>query len=129
MNLRNTFFTFFLFTLGSLSFAQEDSLFFDEVNPDSVFTSNMGSLQLTASNPDSLTYLRFIDVVESSIFEHYKETFGKERAYDIIDSMGYEQDYKPTFPDSVYLDRLRQLDKSTIIDIEANAVVLSTVKY
>jgi membrane-bound lytic murein transglycosylase D len=122
MNLRDIFFTFFLITIGPLSFAQTDSLYTPETpNPDSLF--------LTTSNPDSLTYLRFIDVVESSIFEHYKETFGKEKAYDIIDSMGYEQDYKPTFPDSVYLDRLRKLDKSTIIDIEANEVVLNTVKY
>ncbi|MBK7128014.1 MAG: LysM peptidoglycan-binding domain-containing protein [Crocinitomicaceae bacterium] len=82
-----------------------------------------------AVNPDSLTYLRFIDVVESSIFEHYKEVWGSEQAYHIIDSLGYEEDYKPTFPDSVYIARLEALDKKTLIDIEANAVVISTIKY
>lgn len=81
------------------------------------------------ADPDSLTYLRFIDVVESSIFEHYRETWGQEKAYRIIDSLGYEEDYKPTFPDSVYIARLKKLDAQTIIDIEANTVVLNTVKY
>lgn len=87
------------------------------------------SLLLSSSNPDSLTYLRFIDVVESSIFEHYKEVWGQEKAYRIIDSLGYEEDYKPTFPDSVYIARLNDLKKKCIIDIEANTVVLNTIKY
>ncbi len=30
------------------------------------------------SDPDSLTYQRFLDVVETSLFEYYKETWGKE---------------------------------------------------
>lgn len=87
------------------------------------------SLSLEAGNPDSLTYLRFIDVVESSIFEHYKEVWGQERAYHIIDSLGYEQDFKPEFSDSVYIARLKELGSKTIIDVEVNSVVLSTIKY
>lgn len=100
------------------------SLFFGQIlfaQPDSTIVAE--------NNEDSLTYLRFIDVVESSIFEHYKEVWGKEKAYHIIDSLGYEQDYKPTFSDSVYIARLKKLDAQTIIDIEINAAVLSTVKY
>ena len=80
-------------------------------------------------NPDSLTYQRFLDVVENSLFEYYKETWGKEMAYAIIDSLGYEEDNKPQFSDSVYIARLNQLNESTIIDIEANEDVLKTVKY
>lgn len=80
-------------------------------------------------NPDSLTYQRFLDVVENSLFEYYKETWGKEKAYAIIDSLGYEEDNKPQFSDSVYIARLNQLNESTIIDIEANDDVLKTVKY
>lgn len=85
---------------------------------------------LNSENPeDSLTYLRFIDVVESSIFEHYRETFGQEKAYQIIDSLGYEENFKPTFSDSVYIARLKKLDAQTIIDIETNTVVINTIKY
>ncbi|MBI3135843.1 MAG: LysM peptidoglycan-binding domain-containing protein [Bacteroidetes bacterium] len=111
MNFRNILVYFFGITLCQPVFAQPDSAI------------------VAGTNPDSLTYLRFIDVVESSIFEYYKEVWGQEKAYRIIDSLGYEADYKPTFPDSVYIERLRKLDAQTIIDIEANAVVLSTIKY
>lgn len=109
-NIRNSILLFLSFVSAGI-FAQPDSL------------------QISASNPDSLTYLRFIDVVESSIFEHYKEVWGQEKAYRIIDSLGYEQDYKPTFSDSVYIARLNDLKKKCIIDIEANTVVLNTIKY
>ncbi|MBK6951306.1 MAG: LysM peptidoglycan-binding domain-containing protein [Crocinitomicaceae bacterium] len=100
------------------------TLFFCQIS-----SAQIDSANLAQTNPDSLTYLRFIDVVESSIFEHYKEVWGKEKAYHIIDSLGYEEDYKPTFSDSVYIARLKKLDQQTIIDIEINAAVLSTVKY
>lgn len=100
-----------VFLFSQVSFAQPDSNYVAE------------------TNPDSLTYLRFIDVVESSIFEHYKEVWGQEEAYHIIDSLGYEQDYKPVFSDSVYIARLKKLSAQTIIDIEINTVVLNTVKY
>lgn len=102
---------FFLFCFSTFGWSQPDSLNDVEINS------------------DSLTYLRFIDVVESSIFEHYKEVWGQEQAYHIIDSLGYEPDYKPTFSDSVYIERLKKLDQQTIIDIEINTVVLNTVKY
>ena len=120
MNLRDKFLVFFLLTSGSLA-AQPDSTVIPENIPESGIFAQ--------PDPDSLTYQRFIDVVETSIFEHYKETFGKEQAYHLIDSMGYEPDYKPTFPDSVYIARLQKLDAQTTIDMQANDVVLSTVKY
>jgi len=80
-------------------------------------------------NPDSLTYQAFLDVVEHSLFAYYKETWGKERAYDIIDSLGYTDDNKPQFSDSVYISRLEALNEKTIIEIEVNEDVLKTVKY
>ncbi len=75
------------------------------------------------------TYQRFLDVVENSLFEYYKETWGKERAYGIIDSLGYEEKDVPTFSDSVYIERLKRLDDATIIDIEINDDLLKTLKY
>ena len=34
---------------------------------------------------DTLEYERFIEIVENSLFEYYTETWGKERAYQVID--------------------------------------------
>ena len=78
---------------------------------------------------DTMEYERFLEIVELTLFEHYKEVWGKERAYEVIDSMGYEESDKPTFPDSVYIARLEKLNKETVIDIEANDDMLSVIKY
>jgi membrane-bound lytic murein transglycosylase D len=87
------------------------------------------SLVLNYQNDDSLTYERFLEVVESSLFEYYSETWGKERAYQIIDSLGYEDGEKPEVSDSIFIERLERLNEKTIIDIEINDDVLKTVKY
>lgn len=78
---------------------------------------------------DTLEYERFLETVENSLFEYYQETWGKERAYEVIDSMGYEESDRPTFPDSVYIARLDKLNKETIIDIESNEDMLTVLKY
>lgn len=78
---------------------------------------------------DTFQYERFLETVEHSLFEHYRETWGKERAYEVIDSMGYEDTDRPVFPDSVYVARLQKLDKTTPIDIEANADMIRTINY
>lgn len=83
----------------------------------------------TQKNEDTLVYQRFLDVVENSLFEYYKETWGKEKAYAIIDSLGYDPDTKPEFSDSIYIARLNALNDATIIDIEINDDLLKTVKY
>ncbi len=87
------------------------------------------TLTPTQSDPDSLTYQRFLDVVENSLFEYYNETWGKEQAYQIIDSLGYDSDEKPQFSDSIYIERLNKLNAATIIEIEINDDLLKTVKY
>ena len=84
----------------------------------------------TTENEDSIyTYQRFLNVVENSLFEYYSETWGKERAYDVIDSLGYETGSRPDFSDSIYIARLNDLNRKTIIDIEINDDLLKTVKY
>jgi membrane-bound lytic murein transglycosylase D len=80
-------------------------------------------------NPDSLTYERFLDVVENSLFEYYKDIWGKERAYEVIDSMGFVEADRPIYSDSVYTQRLHKLNTQTIIDIEVNQDVIAAVKY
>ena len=82
-----------------------------------------------SENAEEYTYKRFLDVVENSLYEYYKETWGRERAYGIIDSLGYQENYLPDFSDSVYIARLNALNAGTIIEIEINADLLKTVKY
>ena len=78
---------------------------------------------------DTFQYERFLEIVEQSLFQHYKEVWGKERAYEVIDSMGYEDKDRPTYSDSVYIARLKKLDEETVIDIESNPDMIRTLKY
>ena len=78
---------------------------------------------------DTLEYERFIEVVENSLFEYYEETWGKERAYEVIDSLGYEEAERPSFSDSVYISRLDKLNKTTPIDVASNSDMIRVVKY
>lgn len=95
----------------------------------SLYIQAQDSLIVPKGVADTLEYERFLENVECSLFEYYYETWGKERAYQVIDSLGYEEADRPTFPDSVYIARLQKLDKETIIDIEANDDMLSVLKY
>ena len=92
-------------------------------------TEVLSSEIMDNSDSDSLTYQRFLDIVENSLFEYYEETWGKERAYEVVDSLGYTEDEIPVFSDSVYIERLNRLNESTIIEIEINDDLLKTVKY
>jgi len=78
---------------------------------------------------DTMSYERFLDVVERTLFDYYAETWGIERAYAAVDSMYYEPTFKPEFSDSVYIQRLNVLNAKTIIEIEANKDVVAALKY
>lgn len=96
----------------------------------SAFAQSNDSLQNTSEKlEDTLEYERFIETVEQSVFEYYKETWGKERAYQVIDSLGYEEGDRPEVTDSVIIARLLDLDKKTPFMIEINDDLLSVVKY
>jgi membrane-bound lytic murein transglycosylase D len=102
-----------LFLMISVSsMAQQDSLNKIEINPE-----------------DTLEYERFIETVENSVFEYYKETWGKERAYEVIDSLGYEPKERPVVSDSLITARLLALDKTTPFQIEINADLIKVVRY
>jgi membrane-bound lytic murein transglycosylase D len=78
---------------------------------------------------DTLEYERFIETVENSVFEYYKETWGKERAYGVIDSLGYEDNERPDVSDSTITARLIALNKTTPFEIEINPDLLRVVRY
>ena len=82
-----------------------------------------------ANNHKTIQYDRFIETVENSVFEYYKETWGKERAYAVIDSLGYEDKERPFVSDSIIISRLKALDKTTPFAIEINDQLLKVVRY
>ena len=92
--------------------------------PFTLLSQNQDSIQI-----DTLQYERFIETVENSVFEYYKETWSKERAYAVIDSLGYEDKEKPFVSDSIIITRLQALDKTTPFAIEINDQLLKVVRY
>lgn len=106
-NLLVHWFILLIFILPTASIAQSDSL----------------------QDGDTLQYERFIETVEHSIFEYYKETWSKERAYQVIDSLGFDSEEKPFVSDSILIERLLALDKTTPFAIEINDQLLKVVRY
>ncbi len=92
-------------------------------------TPNIDSTKIAHNSIGTPTYQRFLAIVENSLFEYYEETWGKEEAYAIIDSLGYEDNEKPLFSDSIYIERLNALNEKTIVEIEVNDDLLKTLKY
>ena len=78
---------------------------------------------------DTFQTNQFLATVESSLFEYYKETWGKEKAYAIIDELGYDEKTAITFSDSVYVQRLNKIISQTPFTSPANATILKTTKY
>jgi len=92
-------------------------------------TINSFSQQDSAWVVENYNYDRFIEIVENSVFEYYKETWGKERAYQVIDSLGYVDKERPFVSDSILIERLIALDKTTPFAIEINDQLLKVVRY
>ncbi len=84
---------------------------------------------INTQNEDTLQADSFLEIIENSLFEYYKETLGKEYAYAIIDSLGYQENDKPYVSDSVIIERLNKLNANTIIEIQVNQDVINTVRY
>lgn len=95
------------------------------------FSISQDSLQIkpVESTEDTLEYERFIDNVEESLFEYYKETWGKEHAYAVIDSLGYEDNHRPQISDSLIIARLNSLNAKTPFEIETNPDLIRVVRY
>lgn len=85
--------------------------------------------EIITETEDTLEYERFIETVENSVFEYYKETWGKERAYEVIDSLGYEENERPDVSDSTIIARLNTLNGQTPFEIEINSDLLKTIRY
>jgi len=94
-----------------------------------VYAQDSTTTAFVANPEDTLEYERFIEVVENSLFKYYEETWGKERAYEVIDSLNYEEKDRPSFSDSTYISRLDKLNATTPIDVASNPEMIRVVKY
>lgn len=94
-----------------------------------IYAQDSTSTAFVANPEDTLEYERFIEVVENSLFKYYEETWGKERAYEVIDSLNYEEKDRPSFSDSTYISRLDKLNTTTPIDVASNPEMIRVVKY
>ena len=79
---------------------------------------------------DTFQTEQFLSIVEQSLFDYYKATWGTERAYKMLDELGQPAS-QPTvdFPDSVYMNRLQYLTDISPFNAKPNATLLKTVKY
>lgn len=80
--------------------------------------------------PDSLQYDEFINVVNSTLSDYYKDfSSNKKQTDSIIDAFGYDDKSVPTFPDSIYCLRLKELDEHTPFPLDCNDVSLNVIKF
>ncbi|MGV6860833.1 MAG: transglycosylase SLT domain-containing protein [Putridiphycobacter sp.] len=91
--------------------------------------TDTSTFSIVESAEDTIEYERFIDNVEGSLFEYYKETWGKEHAYAVIDSLGYEKNDRPQISDSLLIARLNTLNSQTPFEIETNPDLIRVVRY
>ena len=101
-----------------------------------IFISLWASNFLIAqSNPKASVFVdtfqteQFLATVENALFEYYKETWGKEEAYSMLNEIGYADESTKKFDDAEYYRRFEELAKTTPFNVPQNSVILSTVKY
>lgn len=74
-------------------------------------------------------YKEMLAMIDSAIYESFKEYYGKSSADSIIKKLGYAESDVPTFPDSVYKRRIQNIDALTPFQLGWNDDVISVVKY
>ncbi len=78
---------------------------------------------------DSFQTEQFLATVEQSLFQYYKDTWGKKEAYAILDELGNQSQKVVSFPDSIYRNRLQYISDISPFNAKPNAILIKTVKY
>lgn len=78
---------------------------------------------------DSIQSLTFLDMLEFSLIEFYKESKLDEKSDSLFYSFNYTDTDVPAFSDSIYCERILELDKKSPFTFECHPDVLKTVKY
>lgn len=74
-------------------------------------------------------YKVMLEMIDSSIYESYKEYYGKSKADSIIKAQNYKESDVPEFSDSVYKRRIQQIDALTPFQLGWNEDVIKAVKF
>lgn len=79
---------------------------------------------------DVVHYEQFLNVVKNTLSDYYTEySSNKQETDSIIAAFGYDDQTVPTFPDSVYCERLEELDEHTPFPLDCNEVSLNVIKF
>jgi membrane-bound lytic murein transglycosylase D len=79
---------------------------------------------------DTLQHERFINVIENSLNAYYEENASTSFQTDsIIKALGYEENEVPSFPDSVYCERLAEMNEMSPFHLDCNEDVLSVINF
>lgn len=75
-------------------------------------------------------YNSFLKVIETTLQEYYKDYSNSLTNTDsIIEAFGYDYKYIPEFEDSIYCERLAEINKMSPFHLDCNEDVLKTVKF
>lgn len=91
--------------------------------------SALGQKQEATVFVDTFQTETFLSTVENSLFEYYKEAWGAEEAYGMLNEFGHADESAEKFSDEVYFERLQAIAATTPFDAQNNPVVLKTIKY
>lgn len=101
-----------------------------------VFTTLLLAAPVLAQPEDSLQQQKqiiegekFIETVNASLQEYYKEWANSEDYDSLISVLGYVENDVPTFSDSVYCERLNALNEMSPFHYACHPSVISTIKY
>ncbi|PHR47012.1 MAG: lytic transglycosylase [Fluviicola sp.] len=77
-----------------------------------------------------IEYEHFLEVVENSLNEFYKENTSTDNKTDsIIAALGYDENEVPQFSDSIYCMRLGLMNEKSPFHLDCNEDVLSVIDY
>ena len=79
---------------------------------------------------DTLQHERFICVVEQTLNAYFEENSSSDAKTDsIIEALGYDESEVPSFPDSVYCERLSLMNEKSPFQLDCNEDVLKVIDY
>lgn len=89
-----------------------------------------GAQSAFSDSLDTLQHERFIRVMEESLNEYYADYSSTDQQTDsIIEALGYDETDVPSFPDSVYCQRLNEMNEMSPFQLDCNEDVLKVIDY
>lgn len=72
---------------------------------------------------------RFLKTIEETLIGFYKERVINHKTDSIIEALGYNEDDVPSFSDSIYCNRLEEMNKMSPFHLDCNKPVLQTIDF